>query len=206
MNQAVCIVIIQNNKVLSVARRDNHSDFGLPGGKLEDGESFEQAACRELFEETKLTVLPNDLSFIFEDTCGEYLVKTFLAKEWSGNLEQGDTGPVQWVRTTNLINGSFGKYNKALFESMPNLFSKKEDIKLNNLTFKYSSVLESIYEGGGYYIDFGEYQIQIISDRDGHWHMSIPFIEMETESHSPEDSVKLGYDFLKEIAKGINES
>lgn len=199
MNKAVCIVIIQDNKILGVARRDNHIDFGLPGGKLEDGESFKQAACRELFEETKLTVHPSDLSFVFEEMCGEYLVKTFLAKEWSGNLEQGDTGPVQWVQTDDLIKGSFGKYNKALFESMLNFFSKKEDIKINNLIFKYSYAID------GYYTDFGEHQIQIISDRDGHWHMTVPFLDVETESHSPEHSAKLGYDFLKEIYNHFNK-
>jgi len=31
-------LIIKDNKILSIARKDNPNDFGLPGGKIDKGE------------------------------------------------------------------------------------------------------------------------------------------------------------------------
>ena len=37
--KAVCGLLFHNNKILSVSRKDNHNDFGLFGGKLENDET-----------------------------------------------------------------------------------------------------------------------------------------------------------------------
>lgn len=52
-------VIIQNseNKILIGKRKGSHSPYySIPGGHLENGESFEEAAIREVFEETSLRI------------------------------------------------------------------------------------------------------------------------------------------------------
>ncbi len=50
-----CVIVLNNqNKVLLQLRRDNHC-WGFAGGALEPGETLEQAAVRELFEETGLS-------------------------------------------------------------------------------------------------------------------------------------------------------
>ncbi len=52
-------VIIQNKegKILIGKRKGSHAPyFSIPGGHLELGETFEQAAIREIYEETSITI------------------------------------------------------------------------------------------------------------------------------------------------------
>ncbi|MGD6853882.1 NUDIX hydrolase [Bacillus infantis] len=53
MAGASVIILDQNNKLLLQLRKDNHC-WGLTGGSLELGESLEEAAKREMYEETGL--------------------------------------------------------------------------------------------------------------------------------------------------------
>ncbi|MGD6880037.1 NUDIX hydrolase [Bacillus infantis] len=53
MAGASVIILDQNNKLLLQLRKDNHC-WGLTGGSLEPGESLEEAAKREMYEETGL--------------------------------------------------------------------------------------------------------------------------------------------------------
>jgi 8-oxo-dGTP pyrophosphatase MutT (NUDIX family) len=48
---STALVVVRNNKILVVNSR-RWGGFSLPGGKLDPGETFEQAARRELLEET----------------------------------------------------------------------------------------------------------------------------------------------------------
>lgn len=49
------IVLNEHNELLLQLRADTH-DWGLPGGGMEIGDSFEETAQKELFEETGLIV------------------------------------------------------------------------------------------------------------------------------------------------------
>lgn len=52
-------VILKNDKgeILVGKRKNSHAPyFSIPGGHLEEGESFEDAACREILEETGIVV------------------------------------------------------------------------------------------------------------------------------------------------------
>jgi len=67
-------VIIQNSKgeILIGKRKGSHSPYySIPGGHLENGESFEEAAIKEVFEETNLII--KNLSFV----CVTNNLKTF---------------------------------------------------------------------------------------------------------------------------------
>ena len=52
-------IIIQNSKgqILIGKRKGSHSPYySIPGGHLENGETFEEAAIKEVFEETNLKI------------------------------------------------------------------------------------------------------------------------------------------------------
>ena len=58
--KSVCAVVLREGKVL-LARHTYGAGKGLfitPGGYLKNGESPEQAMCRELMEETGITAKP----------------------------------------------------------------------------------------------------------------------------------------------------
>jgi len=65
-------VVLQNESghVLVLRRSESHPKRGLqpdlPGDTLEAGESFLQAALRELYEETRIILTPNQLILAYE--------------------------------------------------------------------------------------------------------------------------------------------
>ncbi|MFF3071407.1 NUDIX domain-containing protein [Kitasatospora sp. NPDC057904] len=65
----------------------------IPGGKVEVGERLDEAAARELREETGLLVEPEDLRLVHTiqvrqgwDGKGAFLLSAFLATAWRGEL------------------------------------------------------------------------------------------------------------------------
>jgi len=58
MNDRAGVIILQDNKILLLHRKkDNQEYYCIPGGHVEPGETFEQAAVREIFEETTLRIV-----------------------------------------------------------------------------------------------------------------------------------------------------
>lgn len=53
---AVTALLVKDELVLAVSRKNNPNDFGLPGGKIDPGETPEGALFREVSEETGLNV------------------------------------------------------------------------------------------------------------------------------------------------------
>lgn len=59
-----CVLVLADDSLLLVKRTDNGT-WGLPGGSMEPGERLEQAAARELYEETGFTAGPLKLFDVF---------------------------------------------------------------------------------------------------------------------------------------------
>ena len=83
---------------LLLVRRGRPPSQGLwsvPGGRVEPGESPEQAAAREVLEETGLQVTVGRLLATVE--IGEFLVHDFSAEVVAGELRAGDDAEdVRW--------------------------------------------------------------------------------------------------------------
>ena len=110
---ATILAINDDGLVLAVSRRNDRHDFGLPGGKVDAGETPENAARRELAEETGLEA--GDLALVFEaDDNDGYHVTTFATRV-SGEIDTEETGVVKWVTPEVLMAGCFGDYNEKLF-------------------------------------------------------------------------------------------
>ena len=53
-DHGACTILVRDGYVLAITRGYDMADLALPGGKLEEGESFGRAAVRELWEETRV--------------------------------------------------------------------------------------------------------------------------------------------------------
>ena len=120
MITAQVVLINEEGLVLGVSRKDNHSDFGLPGGKMdeEDNGNPMVTAIRECKEETGLEIY--DLQLVFAIHKSGNMGYTYLAK-YSGEINHNEPHVVKWVPMQVLINGSFGRYNELVSESLTSM-------------------------------------------------------------------------------------
>ncbi len=93
-------VIIRDGKI-AVVHRDRYDDWSLPKGKLDAGESFEEAALREVLEETGLECeLGLELEPVsYVDQKGRpKLVRYWLMEVTGGDFEANDeVDEMRWL-------------------------------------------------------------------------------------------------------------
>ena len=97
----MCMVYDGEGNVL-VQNRLNPDWPGIvfPGGHVEAGESFYDAAVREVFEETGLTVSELQMCGIkdwFRDDGTRYVVLLYKTDKFEGELTSSDEGKVMWI-------------------------------------------------------------------------------------------------------------
>lgn len=57
------IIVLNEHKEILLQLRSDTNDWGLPGGGMEMGDSFEETAQKELFEETGLNRTRNEIDW-----------------------------------------------------------------------------------------------------------------------------------------------
>lgn len=122
---AVGALIIKNNKVLLIKRDQPpaKNQWAVPGGKVSLGETLQQAAVREIFEETGISIIPGGPIFIFDaihlddksKVQFHYVIVDILAKFKEGELKAGDdASDVGWFSREEMEKLYINPKTKAL--------------------------------------------------------------------------------------------
>ncbi len=109
-----------DGKILAVSRKTDRTQFGLPGGKVDPGESDTEALVREVKEETGLSI--KNPSLLFTNEClGEvnYECRTYWAVAATlGDIHTDEPIDIRWVDPQVLLDGPFGSYIQVLFDHL----------------------------------------------------------------------------------------
>lgn len=126
------VIILKDGKVLMGKRINSHAPkFSIPGGHLEMGETFEEAAIREVEEETgiiirhpKVIAVINNLETYAEEKL-HYVSVILLATNFSGEaktMEPRKCEAWNWYDPTNLPQPHFDASEKGIRCFLENKF------------------------------------------------------------------------------------
>ena len=148
---AQVVLLNEQGYVLGVSRKTDHNDFGLAGGKMdpEDDGNPETTAIRETREETGLKI--SNLKLIFAIHKDGFMSYTYLA-DYEGEINHNEPHVVKWLAFERLVNGSFGKYNKLVTESLNDIGIKYVyETALDEVTKEVKNYIESTPINGEFY-------------------------------------------------------
>lgn len=104
-----CALVDVDNRVLVTKRPEGKSMAGMwefPGGKIETGETPEQALIRELEEELAIKTFASCLAPInfssHKYTDFHLLMPLYICRKWEGTLQSRENQAMQWVRPLKL--------------------------------------------------------------------------------------------------------
>jgi 8-oxo-dGTP pyrophosphatase MutT (NUDIX family) len=120
-------IMDKSGMILGCSRKDRRTEFGLPGGKLEIGDTSFMAATRETKEETGVLILEEQLAPIFVTKDGPFDFVTFVLKgglllERPLLIPGAGEGDCKWLTPFEFITGAFPHYNGLLLLILPDIY------------------------------------------------------------------------------------
>ena len=124
---ASVIVVDEENRVLLQLRSDNHC-WGYAGGSVELDEPVEDAAKRELFEETGLIAMELELFGVFSGKDTHYIYPNgdevsnidivYICRKYTGSLicQEGEVDKLKFFKPNELPDNIFEPIKKALYQ------------------------------------------------------------------------------------------
>lgn len=128
MTEVAAALIWNNNKEFLICQRPENKARGLlwefVGGKLEKGETGEQALIRECMEELNITVA---VSGIFTDVVHEYPDITVHLTVYNAEIEKGtpellEHNDMKWITPDEIDNYSFCPADKDILKKIKELY------------------------------------------------------------------------------------
>lgn len=98
-------MIQDNDKVVVINRKSNDwLGITIPGGHIENGESFTDAIIREIKEETNLNIYSPQLCGIkdWKENGVRYVVLLYKTNHFDGELISSEEGEIWWEEINNL--------------------------------------------------------------------------------------------------------
>ena len=120
---AAGVILNAQSEVLIALRPRNKHQGGLwefPGGKVETGETVEQALARELLEEINLTVLESSQLLVVDHDYGDKQVKleVWLVTQHSGEPSGREGQDITWVHINKLQHYAFPDANTPIVKAL----------------------------------------------------------------------------------------
>ena len=108
IRKAVRCFLIKDNKVVVTKYKSGNKKEGfydIPGGKIEEGETSEEAAIREMKEETGLNIKNPKYkgNMIVEYTNRILDFDVYLCNEYEGQLQESEENTAEWIEIKDLL-------------------------------------------------------------------------------------------------------
>ncbi len=115
-------------KILLAKRPEDKHQGGLwefPGGKVDTGETVQQALCRELKEELDIDVLQSEsLMKIHHDYSDKSVtLDVWLVNEFSGEPQGAEGQAITWVSPEGLSDYEFPAANREIVDKLQSKFN-----------------------------------------------------------------------------------
>jgi len=116
MKKAVCVALFKDDKIYCITRKDNPDKVSFIGGKVDDGETPEEAIARETFEEAGITLINIRLLDVAIDD-NNYETYLFTGDMLGHPKKQENEGDILLLTPEEFIEKSaFPQYDKKMIE------------------------------------------------------------------------------------------
>ena len=125
---------------------ENHDKWIGVGGKFEANESPEDCMCREILEETGLTVTGyryrGIVTFVSDLYETEYM-HLFTVSDWTGEARECDEGELAWIKKQKLFDLTLWQGDRIFLD----LLQKDVPFFSLKLTYRGDDLIEAVLDG-----------------------------------------------------------